>query len=287
MMINTVPMIENDEKKFSHVRDVPLNKIRVTENVRKANISKSISDPTLGASDFSSEEHEEILNLSASINSYGLLHPIIIDEDMNLVAGFRRLMACRELGWKEITCVISNRGKETDRIVRLIENTSRKDLSVYEKASALKDLAERHGISSRLELSSMVGKSQKWVDTMLSIFDPRTDESVRDGVKNGHVGSGAVGELARLDKGQQCEIIESIKSKGRRISKSTVKKEIRDLRLKKKTEQLSMGFLSHEDVKNNVVDSFMEQSGINDDETLLLVRRFFDYLVDKKMVILK
>ena len=40
--------------------------------------------------------------LEASISRLGLLNPIVVDEEYRLVAGYRRLMACRALGWKEI-----------------------------------------------------------------------------------------------------------------------------------------------------------------------------------------
>ena len=40
--------------------------------------------------------------LQASISRFGLLNPIVIDEEYRLVAGYRRILACRALGWKEI-----------------------------------------------------------------------------------------------------------------------------------------------------------------------------------------
>ena len=40
--------------------------------------------------------------LADSIKRLGLIHPIVIDRDNNLVAGERRLEACRTLGWTHI-----------------------------------------------------------------------------------------------------------------------------------------------------------------------------------------
>jgi ParB family transcriptional regulator, chromosome partitioning protein len=40
--------------------------------------------------------------LAASIEDIGLLHPIIVNEDGLLLAGARRLAACKRLGWKKI-----------------------------------------------------------------------------------------------------------------------------------------------------------------------------------------
>ena len=47
-------------------------------------------------------------SLMASIEAVGLLHPIVIVKDGSLVAGARRLEACRRLGWSEIPTVSVN-----------------------------------------------------------------------------------------------------------------------------------------------------------------------------------
>lgn len=40
--------------------------------------------------------------LAASIEDIGLLNPITVDEDGRLLAGARRLAACKRLGWKMV-----------------------------------------------------------------------------------------------------------------------------------------------------------------------------------------
>ena len=44
----------------------------------------------------------DIEGLADSIADFGLLHPITIDENGWLLAGMRRLAACKHLGWTEI-----------------------------------------------------------------------------------------------------------------------------------------------------------------------------------------
>jgi ParB family chromosome partitioning protein len=44
----------------------------------------------------------DIDGLAQSIEDIGLLNPITIDEHDRLLAGQRRLEACKRLGWKEI-----------------------------------------------------------------------------------------------------------------------------------------------------------------------------------------
>lgn len=48
----------------------------------------------------------DIPALEASIRKVGLLNPILIDENNRLIAGYRRLTACRNLGRREIKATI-------------------------------------------------------------------------------------------------------------------------------------------------------------------------------------
>jgi ParB family chromosome partitioning protein len=44
--------------------------------------------------------------LAASISEVGLLHPVVVTPDGRLIAGQRRLEACRSLGWSEVTATV-------------------------------------------------------------------------------------------------------------------------------------------------------------------------------------
>ena len=56
----------------------------------------------------------DLSTLSESMNVLGLLQPIIVDEELNLLAGARRLAAARKLGWTEIDCKIVYYGEGED-----------------------------------------------------------------------------------------------------------------------------------------------------------------------------
>ena len=47
-------------------------------------------------------DYGDISGLAVSIQKYGLFHPIIVDEELNLIAGERRLKAHMALGLEEI-----------------------------------------------------------------------------------------------------------------------------------------------------------------------------------------
>ena len=102
-------------KKLS-IKPVPINKINVGTRFR--------------------EELGDIESLAQSIETEGLINPITIDQDDNLLAGGRRLAAVIMLKWDEITCNVMQIESEGDlRIIELIENIQRKELSWSEQAN--------------------------------------------------------------------------------------------------------------------------------------------------------
>lgn len=75
----------------------------------------------------------DVKGLSESIDAIGLLHPVVVNEGMELVAGERRMAAVRLLGWTEVPVTMVNLDNAAD-VLRgeLEENTCRKSLSAYE-----------------------------------------------------------------------------------------------------------------------------------------------------------
>lgn len=71
--------------------------------------------------------------LMESMRKYGLLQPIVVDPDYSLIAGYRRLMAAKQLGWKTIPVVVVNRTEEIDHLeIEIEENLQRKDFTLDE-----------------------------------------------------------------------------------------------------------------------------------------------------------
>lgn len=104
-------------------------------------INVSIGDVVVG--ERRREDLGDVAALAESIAKYGLLHPIVIDDDKRLVAGERRLRACQRLGWSTIEATPI--GLLTDaalREIELEENLRRKDLTAYEQARTTVELAQ-------------------------------------------------------------------------------------------------------------------------------------------------
>lgn len=87
------------------------------------------------------EDFGDIEGLAISIQKYGLIHPIVIDEDFNLLAGERRLRAHNYLGLKEIEVTYKKDLNEAEKKeIELEENLKRKDLEWPELVKANKTL---------------------------------------------------------------------------------------------------------------------------------------------------
>ena len=89
------------------------------------------------------QDYENIPELAASIQRVGLIHPIVLDQDNNLVVGGRRLRAYIYLGLDEIEVTYKNDLTELDlRIMELEENIERDDLTWHEKILSRKEIHE-------------------------------------------------------------------------------------------------------------------------------------------------
>lgn len=79
----------------------------------------------------------DLRSLAASIEDVGLLNPITLTPDSRLVAGERRLEACRLLGWDSIPVRMARNLDEAAILLRAErdENVERKEMLLSEKAS--------------------------------------------------------------------------------------------------------------------------------------------------------
>jgi ParB family chromosome partitioning protein len=119
--------------------------------------------------------------LAGSIAGVGLIHPIVVTPDMLLVAGQRRLEACKQLGWTEIPVYVvhdlgaANKLLEAERD----ENVCRLEMTVIEKVRlglALNEL-EKPKAEGRQHEGQTRGAQAKKLDRKLRSSSPRRDKS--------------------------------------------------------------------------------------------------------------
>jgi hypothetical protein len=84
------------------------------------------------------QELGDLNSLAASIKDMGLLHPIVITPKYQLIAGQRRLEACKLLGWLDVPVHVV----DLDQLVagEYAENTVRKDFTPSEAVAIAKAL---------------------------------------------------------------------------------------------------------------------------------------------------
>ncbi|KKN34943.1 hypothetical protein LCGC14_0788840 [marine sediment metagenome] len=117
------------------------------------------------------EEYGEIEELAVSIQRYGLLHPIAIDEDMNLIAGERRLKAHKLLGLADIEVKLMKDATVLEkREIEIEENLRRKDFTWQEEVKAKNEVDK---IKRELYGSAVKGHGGGWSirDTADSLGD--------------------------------------------------------------------------------------------------------------------
>ena len=109
-----------DEK--DTLASIPISQIRTGKNIRK--------------------KCQDISLLKDSMRDSGLIQPITVinigPEQYEAIIGLGRLSAAKQLGWKEINCIVRRQGNPEEReIINISENLIRSDLSKSEYARAV------------------------------------------------------------------------------------------------------------------------------------------------------
>ncbi|MEM6399083.1 MAG: ParB N-terminal domain-containing protein [Cyanobacteria bacterium P01_D01_bin.116] len=115
------------------------------EKIKYANNRRPIND-------------EKVEQLKKSIELNGLLNPITVDHNFNLIAGLHRLTACKLLGFKQIECnIVTYDSDENARLAEIDENLIRNELEPLERG---KLVLEREKILVKLGMRAKAGDNQ-------------------------------------------------------------------------------------------------------------------------------
>jgi len=100
-----------------------------------------ISDISIGSR--SREDFGDLELFASTISEQGLIHPITIDTNNTLIAGGRRLAACKLLKWEKIPTIIIKVGEEVSiPELELLENLARKNFTWPERCAIIKKIYE-------------------------------------------------------------------------------------------------------------------------------------------------
>jgi len=132
-------------------------------------------------------EQEKLDELAQSIKTYGLLQPIVVvkeKENYRVVAGERRVLACRKLEWSEIPAIVREYSGSSVAAVALIENLQRENLDFLEEAFAYKRLMEEFNLTQEV-LAQRLGKSQSTIANKMRLL--KLPEDVKSLLQNGNL----------------------------------------------------------------------------------------------------
>lgn len=123
---------------------------------------------------------EKIAELTQSIRTYGLLHPIIVrrmGRVYQIVAGERRVIACKNLGWKAIPATVKELSDSAVAAMALIENLQRENLGYLDEAAGYARLIQTFSLTQEV-LAQRLGKSQSTIANKMRLL--KLPEEVKD-----------------------------------------------------------------------------------------------------------
>lgn len=117
-------------------------------------------------------DDEADAELAKSIGRIGLLVPLVVTggpDIFDLVAGHRRLQACKQAGMLAVPCIVKKRDVAQAREASFAENLFRKDLSAVEVAAGVKDILDQGQMTAE-QIAVAVQKSKDWVGRMVAML---------------------------------------------------------------------------------------------------------------------
>lgn len=182
----------------------PVSSADTAEAVIEIPIGKVDPNPLQPRVEF---DERTLRDLAASIQSDGVLQPIVVRRDQDryiLVVGERRLRACRLAGLPKVPAII--REIESDKLleVTLVENIQRENLNPLEVAAALDRMIADLGLIHE-ELAERTGMSRTSITNHLRLL--KLPVAVKDLVRKGQLQMGHARALLALDNASQQEAL--------------------------------------------------------------------------------
>lgn len=152
----------------------------------------------------------QLQELADSIRQVGLLSPISVRrmgvKDYELIAGERRLRACKLLGMTHIDAIVMPAFEQESALIALIENLQREDLHFLDEAEALQGLIRDHAMTQE-ELARRLGRSASSVANKLRIL--KLSQPLRERIREGGLSERHARALLRLpDEGRRQRVLE-------------------------------------------------------------------------------
>jgi len=167
-----------------------------------------------------------LAELSDSIARQGILQPLLVREDgyvdngrvrYVIVAGERRWRAAQAAGLDAAPVIVRGSADVNPadaqelRVLQLIENLQRADLSAIEEARALHELQAARDLSVR-HLAALVSRPATYVQNRLALVTLARDEVVAHAVESGRLTPSAAVEIQALPEPQREAVLGRVRT---------------------------------------------------------------------------
>ena len=151
-------------------------------------LAKVVSSPYQARTEF---DEGEIKSLADSISSEGLLQPVLVrrlkDGNYELLAGERRVRACRLLGLKKIIACVQDASDASAAAKGLIENIHRMNLNPVEEARGISNMMENFRLTQD-EISKRLGRPRSSIANSLRLL--KLPKEVQGYISSGLISAG-------------------------------------------------------------------------------------------------
>lgn len=154
----------------------------------------------------------ELSRLAVSIQQNGILQPLTVRRLENgisyeLIAGERRLRACKLLNMSYVPCIIIEASTKDSAVLAVLENLQRADLNYMEEAYAIKNLIDYYGLTQE-ETAARLGIAQSTIANKLRLLKLTDEEKAM--VLRFKLNERQARALLRLESGRRKGAIEHI-----------------------------------------------------------------------------
>ncbi len=156
-----------------------------------------------------------IAELAQSIKEKGVIQPLLVrrkGDTYELIAGERRLRACKSLGLKEIPIIVKDVDDRDSLEYALIENIQRESLNPIEEAHAYQHLIDKFQVTQE-KIGEGLGKARATIANTLRLL--KLPHEIQDEMKKGRISFAHGRALLEIeDENQQRRLTQEIISKG-------------------------------------------------------------------------
>lgn len=161
-------------------------------------------------------DDEKLAELAASLKSYGIIEPVIVERKENfwsIIAGERRFRAAKIAGLKKIPVLVrsSAGGENNSTEVMLAENLQRENLTAIEEAEAFLDIINTRSLTQQ-DLAKIIGKSRSYVANTLRLL--KLPKEVQAKISKGLISPSIARSLVSLSAEEQKKIVKKISDVG-------------------------------------------------------------------------